>query len=322
MADRGKKLWDAANGAYYYHDHMNREYVYENGRRVAWPPQQPRTTPVNTPLNTGGPAAASVSPTSQAQQAYLISAAGASPPPHNDDRARKFQPRHRDWFKKYRVLMWRPVEEASSADTTLLSNFRDGDDTISGVGKYVVVEEPSANRGHVVTLPISTYGRRGVAADDVVKQEHGVIHTSVSPPVIGPSELPTRGEGGIGMVPNPVRVVAHSPADSLHAKSRIHYGQPTRIPVTAWVYDFGTVHENSTGHVWGQYQYVTRIKEQAINRAREASQYQTEYRRLRTQGELDPAVLQYLTKMYQRSHPGLTWEEAWAAVRSLLERGN
>lgn len=294
----------------YYNDHVNRQYVYENGRRVPWPtapaqasspPTQPRTISQNVPLSSAAQASSSASAKSHA---YELAGAATN--------TRKFQARTPDWFRRYRVFMWHPTDSSSSTESALLvSNIRDEDRHVSGVCRYVVIEEPTTERPFAIALPILSYSRQGVAAQGVVKHEHGIAYTTDTAPNPHQSELPTREEEGKGMVPNPVRVVPDYPTESLHPLSRINYGLPQRIPVTAEVIEIGLIHRDSTSSLMFQYTYVQRIKEQ--------EKYKAEFQKRKAKGQHEQAILQYLTGMYRNSHPNLSWEQAWAVVKKYLE---
>ncbi|GIZ45527.1 hypothetical protein CKM354_000868900 [Cercospora kikuchii] len=308
-------VWDPYRNAYYYIDHVNRRFIYEDGRTIEADQQAPRTPGTTPSLNSGGNTATSASTRSPEYPHQPGASANLIP-------RRSFQQRERGWFRLFRVLMWRPSEQPeprSSAATAYLSNVQDENRIISGVGRYVVIEEPIPGRDYFLVLPIVNYGRQGVARDGVKKREHGIVYTGdlEDPPKPDPSERPGRSDGGRGMVPNAIRVQPSDPTEALHAMSRINYGEPMRIPVSARVHDVGFVHRESRGFLNDQFQHVQRAQEQEKFRTL-VLQYRTEYQKREEKGQQKDAILQYLIATYRRDHPELTWEQAWEMVKRLL----
>ncbi|KAM3416843.1 hypothetical protein BST61_g8433 [Cercospora zeina] len=314
-------LLDKARNLYYRIDYVNRQCVYQDGTTKPVPPTQPRSMPQNT----GGQPASStdavtrvVPPTST--RATMVSSVSSRSP--------TYQILHRVF-----ALRLAANGLASAAHTALLSSLRADNELIPGVCRFVVIREPN-DEGKVLVLPILSYERQGVAADGVVKHEHGIVHTDRKPPDALPMERPGRGEES--MMPNPVRVVPDDPTEKLHPCSRINYGKPTWISITLPVHHVGDVHEASRDHLYRQYRYVQDrkqtpgqrgtearqeqpLKKQEDVRTAEARHYQNEYRKLKDKGLPELEILQHLIAVYQRTHPGLTWEQASATVQSLLK---
>ncbi|WPA97650.1 uncharacterized protein RHO25_002261 [Cercospora beticola] len=254
----------------------------------------------------------------------------------------RFQIHQRDFFRQHCVFALEPsCSIVDPAPVEPFDTIRNDDPRPRSVCRYVVIEEASPAADHFLALPILTYGGRGVAASDVVKGVHGIIYTSIIPPRPGVSEFPGRHEDP--MVPNAIRIMPMDPEESLETRSRINYGRPTRIPLTTKIYHIGHVDRDHRDLLIRQYQHVQQRKQQEemrrqdpapqrqneqegprtgeSDRARagaEATLYQAEFRKRKDEGQPVMAILQYLITVYQRLHPGVSWEQASQIIQSLL----
>ncbi|PIA94791.1 hypothetical protein CB0940_08199 [Cercospora beticola] len=356
-------ILDETRNLWYRIDYVTRQYVYQDGTTLPLPTTQspppaqsppgarPRTLPGSSiPAGSRGPAASSASTTPQVAsprntRTTVVSSDSSKSPTYQAVSGKiaitqpVFVKRSEDFFQRFQVIALRPAElphGLRSAVDTNLSDLRAGNETFSGVRRFVVITE--ANQGYVLALPILTYGGQGVAADGVVKHEHGIIHTHSAdqkppfpPPLKG--ELPVRKE--TGMLPTPIRVKLRDLSEKLHRCSRINYGQPTSIPITVPVHHIGDVARDSQGPLLSQAKYVRNHKRQEEQREVAASEedprtrqeeaqnadaafYQAEYHKRKAKGQLEIEILQYLITVYQRTHPSLSWNEASAIVQRLL----
>ncbi|KAF2215316.1 hypothetical protein CERZMDRAFT_82346 [Cercospora zeae-maydis SCOH1-5] len=337
-------LWDEARMRYYRIDHVAREHVYEDGNRMQMEANRPRSTPQDTegqPVPSASATTRVVPPASTS--ATIVSSAESRSPTYQlvpgataGAIERNFVVRAPSFFRLYRVFALRPIPNGlgSAAQTALLSILRAENEIISGVCRFVVIREANAE-GLVLVLPILSYQRQGVAADGVTKHEHGIIHTGKNAPTARPNEEPSK-RGEQSMMPNPIRVEQCDPTEKLDPMSRINYGRRTFIPITVPVHHVGEVHEGSRDHLHRQYRFVQEarnpqgqgrpeaqqeqpLRKQEDSRAAEARHYQSEYQRCKDKGLLEVAILQHLISVYQRTHSGLTWEQASAIVQSLLK---
>lgn len=316
-------MFDRHRGLRYYIDFTTRHYVYEDGNRLPLPDGDPRTAgPSNMP-GEAEPTASSVSTTSRNYQ--YGAGTGSSPPTEQMVRTFRAPERPRDYFTQYRVFAMQPdpQEAEPSAQGAWLSNFADAGRRYQGVRRYVVIQEADPEEKRILALPILSYRGQGVGAPGVVKHEHGIAYTGKVAPEAGDGEKPTRDESP--MMTNAIRVKQHDLTEPLHLRSRINYGQPTWIPLTAEVHDIGSVHKDSRGFLVRQYQHVQRRKREEEERKKqqdqwrsEAAHLQAEWRVLKAKGQHDMAIYQVLTAEYQRTHPSLSWEQAFEAVKRLL----
>lgn len=116
-----------------------------------------------------------------------------------------------------------------------------------------------------VSRPISTYGGRGVAAPDVVKAHHAVIHTSSEPPALLPGEGPTRVGSQVDSLRAAIRVKARDRETKLDERSRLNFAKIDQIyHAECEIHVFGTVAEESMASFLYQFEAVQQSLHQSF----------------------------------------------------------
>lgn len=134
---------------------------------------------------------------------------------------------------------------------------RDAASGYAGGGqRYVVVGEDAHDApGYCYVLLISTYGGLGVARENVIKADHGIIYSGKKREVRPEEdEEPSRREQA--MCSTPVRVEMRLPSEKLDPMSRINYRNISRFNKADAVHDLGTVHKDSMPWFLGQFSSV------------------------------------------------------------------
>lgn len=107
-----------------------------------------------------------------------------------------------------------------------------------------------------------------MAAQGVVKCEHGIVYTGRIQPQPREDERPGRNEQN--MMPNAVRVIEEDLTEKLAPSSRIHYGKVYQFEHNVKAKSLGKVHRDSLDHFLTQCQHV-RMKKAGLDRkARDA----------------------------------------------------
>lgn len=115
-----------------------------------------------------------------------------------------------------------------------------GEKVFSKVRRFVVIRE---GKGYCSTLPVSTYGGRGVAKVGVVKSEHCIIYTGKTPPTAHPSERPRRGEDGMRSAT--IRMDPDHPANTLDPMSRLNLASVMTVQSNIKAKPYGKINEQS-----------------------------------------------------------------------------
>ncbi|CAG8976950.1 hypothetical protein HYALB_00008861 [Hymenoscyphus albidus] len=105
--------------------------------------------------------------------------------------------------------------------------------------RFLIVK---AFKGHCLCLPINTYSGQGVNKHGVHADNHAVIYSSETGPVLLPGEESKLTRPAIMMVPS-------LPQNKLHDASRLNYAKVYTIEYNVKVRFIGRIHANSVYHV-------------------------------------------------------------------------
>ncbi|KAF2159584.1 hypothetical protein M409DRAFT_29903 [Zasmidium cellare ATCC 36951] len=166
------------------------------------------------------------------------------------------KPQKHTFFRLGRVFRF-PWSE--TAGTTAFGTFHNAHEFVRGRENgthiyqknriFVVIREGQES---CTVLPITTYGNQGVAKLFVDKSQHGVIYTGTEPTPITYQEALRPGS----LQQHAIRVIGDQPTCTLHAMSRINYGQVHTVHHNVEVESIGMVHEASLPYLLQQFRGV------------------------------------------------------------------
>jgi ankyrin repeat protein len=163
------------------------------------------------------------------------------------------------FFRVGRVFSVLWAEPACRTDTIVSNSAeclpkRTGYFEFSKIRRFVAVRE---GLRYCLALPITTYGGRGVAKQNVVKSEHAIVYTSKSAPLTRKTELPGPGEAPMRRIP--IRVDLDHATEQLDVLSRINFRAICPIPFNVNTKSCGFVNKDSLEALRQQFEDVWRV---------------------------------------------------------------